>query len=110
MVDYMGMESLRFVGIAGADVAPVKNGLATRNMTEVCRYLMDFPDSLRLTGPNPAAGPQWIVDSGCPEAIVQPDRWISLDIDPGWFERSPWEDGNWEFPAFADVGIDEVRV
>ncbi len=110
MVDYMAMESLRFLGIEGADGAPVKSGLATRNMTEVCRYLMDFPDSLRLTGPNPAAGPQWIIDSGCPEAIVQPERWISLDIDPVWFERSPWEDGNWEFPLFDATGAERVRV
>ena len=110
MVDYTAMEALRFLGIEGADGAPVKTGLATRAMTEVCRYLMDHPDSLRITGPNLAAGPQWVIDAGCPEAIVQPDRWISLDIDPVWFERSPWEDGNWEFPSFDEVGMDKVRV
>ena len=110
MVDYTAMESLRFLGIEGADGAPVKSGLATREMTDVCRYLMDFPGSLRLTGPNPAAGPQWIIDAGCPKAIVQPERWISLDIDPVWFERSPWEAGNWEFPSFGEVGTERVRV
>ena len=103
MVDYMAMESLRFLGIDGADVAPVKSGLATRDMTQVCRYLKDFPDSLRVTGPNPEAGPAWIMDSGCPESIVQPKQWISLDIEPMWLERSPWEDGQWDFPRFSDV-------
>ena len=110
MVDYMGMESLRFIGVDGADVAPVKSGLARRSMTEVCRYLMDYPRSLRITGPNLAAGPTWILESGCPEEIVRPERWISLAIDPVWFERSPWEDGKWDFPTFDVVGVPRVRV
>ena len=109
MVDYMAMESLRFLGIDGADVAPVKSGLATRNMTQVCRYLKDFPDSLRVTGPNPAAGPELDHGLGMPESIVQPKRWISLDIEPMWLERSPWEDGQWDFPTFNDVKQRRVR-
>jgi hypothetical protein len=103
MVDYMAMEALGFVGIEGAFDAPVKVGLNRRDMTQVCRYLKDHPNSLRITGPNPAAGAPWIIDSGCPASIVQPERWISLNIDPVWFERSPWEDGQWSFPTFAEV-------
>jgi hypothetical protein len=103
MVDYMAMESLRFLGIEGADNAPVKFGLYARDMTQVCRYLTDHPDSLRITGPNPAAGPQWIVDSGCPADVVKPTRWISLDVPPVWFDRSPWEDGKWDFASFDEV-------
>jgi hypothetical protein len=103
MVDYMAMESLRFLGIEGAADAPVKPGLYSRDMTQVCRYLKDHPDSLRITGPNPAAGAPWIIDSGCPTDIVRPERWISLDIDPVWLERSPWEDGQWIFPTFDEV-------
>ena len=57
MVDYVAMASLRFLGAEGADAAPAKSELASRNMTEALRYLMDHPDSLRISGPNPAAGP-----------------------------------------------------
>jgi hypothetical protein len=103
MVDYMAMESLRFLGVEGADASPIKFALYSRDMTEVCRYLKDYPDSLRITGPNPEAGAQWIIASGCPADIVQPERWISLKIDPVWFERSPWEDGQWSFPTFEEV-------
>jgi len=103
MVDYMAMESLRFLGIEGPEAAPVKFGLYARDMTQVCRYLKDYPDSLRLTGPNPEAGAPWIIASGCPADVVQPARWISLKIDPVWFERSPWADGQWRFPTFDEV-------
>jgi hypothetical protein len=103
MVDYMAMESLDHLGLEGTFSAPVKVGLYRRDMTQVCRYLKDFPASLRITGPNPEAGAPWIIDSGCPADIVQPERWISLKIDPVWFERSPWEDGQWSFPTFDEV-------
>ena len=95
----MGMEALPHIDMDDAFAAPVKvSHCLKRDMTQVCRYLRDYPGSLRMTGPNPAAGPEWIVDSGCPEDIVQPERWISLNIDPVWFERSPWEDGQLDFP------------
>ena len=81
----------------------MKSGLAQRDMSQVCRYLTDLPDSLRLTGPNPAAGPGWIIDSGCPAGVVEPESWVSLDFDPAWLDRSPWESGNWDFPTFAEV-------
>ena len=73
-------------------------------MTQVCRYLQDYPDSLRITGPNPEAGAT--MDHRTPDArldIVKPERWISLKIDPVWLERSPWEDGQWSFPTFDEV-------
>ncbi len=89
LVDYMAMEALDHVGIEDALYAPVKGGLYGRNLTQVCRYLKDHPDSLRLTGPNRAAGPQWILDSGCPRDVVQPERWISLSIAPAWLVESP---------------------
>jgi hypothetical protein len=103
MVDYTAMESLRFLGIAGAVEAPVKSALAGRRMTEVCRYLLDFPDSLRVTGPNVAAGPQWIIASGCPADIVRPSQWIRLQLGSAWLERSPWDRGPSTFPTFAAV-------
>ena len=100
MVDFMAMDALSHANLEGAATAPVKPALYRRDMTQVCRYLKDFPESLRITGPNPAAGAPWIVGSGCPEDIVLPDRWVSLDIDPVWLERSPWENGLWSYPTF----------
>lgn len=100
MVDFMAMDALSHANLEGAATAPVKAALYRRDMTQVCRYLKDFPESLRMTGPNPAAGAPWIVESGCPEDIVRPDRWISLDIEPVWLERSPWENGIWSYPTF----------
>jgi hypothetical protein len=102
-VDFMGMEALAFVGDPGAAGAPVKDGLYRRDMVDVCTYLGDHPDALGITGPNPAAGPTWIVDSGCSVDAVRPGRWISLDLDPVWLERSDWEAGAWTFPSFAEV-------
>lgn len=103
MVDYLSQESLDLLGFPDALAAPVKVGLYKRTMTDVCHYLLEHPDSLRLTGPNPAAGAPWIVASGCPEDIVKPERWISLDLDPAWFQDTHWLDGPWRFPEFADV-------
>lgn len=102
MVDYMAMEALDYVGFDDAMEAPVKPGLYQRDMTMVCRYLKDHPDSLRVTGPNPAAGAPWIVDSGCPQRIVKPERWVSVEIDPVWFGRTLWEGGDWDFPTFRE--------
>jgi hypothetical protein len=104
-VDYMAMEALDLLDVEGALDAPVKVGLMNRDMTQVCRYLMDHPDSLRISGPNPGAGWQWIVDSGCPERIVRPDRWMQVQLDSEWLERSGWEAASapWRFPSYQEV-------
>lgn len=104
-VDYMVMEALRFTEVGGdAYEAPVKGALSARDMTAVCRYLKDHPRSLRITGPNPHAGAQWIKDSGCPSEIVDSGTWVSLDIDTGWLTNSLWEAPSLQFPS-----VDEVK-
>ena len=102
MVDFLAMDALSHANLEGAASAPVKGALYSRDMSQVCRYLNDYPESIRLTGPNPAAGAPWVIDSGCPAEVVKPDRWVSLDIDPVWLERSAWEDGIWSFPTFDE--------
>ena len=104
MVDYMAMEALPHVGVNEAFGAPVKADLATRNMEQICLYLRTYPVSLRITGPNPEAGPGWLLDSGCPKSVVKPDRWISLQFAPEWLARSQWEDpSTWTYPTVAEV-------
>ena len=105
MVDYMAMESCITAGIEDAFDAPVKAALVSRDMTQVCRYLLDHPDSLRITGPNPATGPQWILDAGCPAEVVEPDAWIRLQFDPVWLDNSPWEGADWQFPTAAELQV-----
>ena len=105
MVDYLAMESLRFLGVEGADCnAPVKFALYSRDLTQVCRYLKDYPPTrCEFTAPT------WQLDLGgssTPAALrtlFKPDRWVSLDFDPAWLDRSPWESGDWDFPTFAEV-------
>ena len=104
MVDYMAMESLDHLGAHEAFDSPVKADLAQRNSENVCLFLKAYPGSIRVTGPNPAAGPGWLLDSGCPESVVQPERWISLQFDPEWLARSQWEDpDSWTYPTVAEV-------
>ena len=103
MADYMAMESLSHLGIEGAEASPVKFDLIGRDMEQLCLYLKKYPASLRITGPNPAAGPDWLIDSGCPESVVKPANWLSLQFDPAWLERSSWEDRVWRYPTAADV-------
>lgn len=102
-VDYMAMEALEHAGVEGAQNAPIKSGIYQRDMIGVCQYLMQYPDSLRLTGPNPMAGAAWIVDSGCPEDVVRPERWISLKIDPIWFVGTAWEGAEYSYATFDEM-------
>jgi hypothetical protein len=103
VVDSMTMEGISLRGAPGAFGDPIKGALISRDMDEICRYLEDHPDSVRVTGPNVLAGPSWIIESGCPRSVVRPQDWIVLDIGAEWTQRSPWEDGSREFPGFAEV-------
>lgn len=103
-VDYMVMEALRFTPVGGDSyAAPVKGALVNRDMTAVCRYLKDHPRSLRITGPNPRTGADWIRESGCPDDIVDSGTWLSLDIDPQWLQESLWQAPSTDFPSVRQV-------
>lgn len=102
-VDSMVMEAIDHVGVGGAHDDPIKGAIMQRDMEAICGYLREHPRALRITGPNPNAGPEWILGSGCPPEVVRPESWIVLGIDPQWLDRSPWDAGNWIFPTFAEV-------
>lgn len=103
MTDYMAIEALDHLGLHEALASPIKFALAQRDSEQICLYLKEHPQSLRITGPNPAAGPGWLLAAGCPRTIVKPDDWISLQLDPAWLARSPWQDGVWTYPTIAEV-------
>ena len=89
VIDFMGMEALGDVGFPDAIAASVKEALISRDMKAVCRHLEAFPDSVRITGPLPEAGPGVLLATGCPERVVQPERWVSLDMS-GWLTGTQW--------------------
>jgi hypothetical protein len=109
-VDSMAMEAIAEAGVPGARSDPIKGALMKRDMGEICRYLTDHRQALRITGPNRKAGPEWIIDSGCPREVVAPERWISLDFAQEWLDRSPWEGGEWIFPDYPEVAAETTRA
>ena len=110
IVDSMAMEAIAHAGVPEAHSDPIKGALMKRDMVEICRYLTEHRDALRITGPNPKAGPEWIIDSGCPREVVAPESWISLDFAQEWLDRSPWEGGEWSFPDYAEVAAETTRA
>lgn len=91
-VDYLAIEALEDVGVDSASRSPVKIALAKRDLDAICAYLRAYPRSLRVTGPDPAAGPDLLISSGCDPEIVQREEWVSLDIAPVWLTGTPWAD------------------
>ena len=100
MADYMAMESLSHLGIRRRVAAPVKFALCSSGHRTGCaRYLRASPNRPSDHRPQSLCRcPEWMIASGCPAAVVKPERWIVLDIDPAWFERSLWQDGQWSIP------------
>lgn len=102
-VDYQAMEAIAIAGLGGASSEQVKGAILRRDTGELCRYLRDHPNTTRISGPDSKAGPLWLLDSGCPVAVVRPEEWVSLVMRPEWMERTPWAGGSWEFPTFGEV-------
>ncbi len=66
-------------------------GLNDHDPFAACEYLTNHPKALRVTGPYPQGPIQWLLDSGCPDAVVRPTSWVSIDIDPSWFTGTEFE-------------------
>lgn len=54
------------------------------NAQGACAFLREHPDAIRVTGPNVVAGPDWLIASGCPAAVVRPRQWVLVEIPAGW--------------------------
>ncbi len=51
------------------------------SVREACEALRLHPDTIRITGPNPVTGADWLIAGGCPPGVVQPSKWIRVQID-----------------------------
>ena len=82
------------------DLAPIGD-VRTRNAEAICQHLRDNPEILKITGPNPTPGFEWLRDSGCPDSVVRKDEWVIVNIDDRWFvglqePNVPYEYPSWE--------------
>jgi hypothetical protein len=82
--DLLSSESLPWLGVPVT--WPGGYSLPDRDTELICQYLRDNPETVRITGPNPESGLQWLLDSGCPTEIVRPAQWQVIEIDDSWFE------------------------
>ena len=84
--DWVTRESTAWLGLVNLDGSPLYAAAILRDTAIACDYLRANPEAVRITGPNPAAGAGWLIDSGCPVDVVRPDEWVSVPIDPAWYK------------------------
>lgn len=70
-----------------------------KNFAKMCDVLKENPDALYVTGPNPQSGPQRLLDAGCPEQTVQPDKWIVVPISDEWYKNTEWYRKPYVYPG-----------
>jgi hypothetical protein len=100
VADFVAMEALGLVGAQGTDTSPVKVYAYLRNEDAVCQWLAANPLAVRLTGPNPVTGAQWLMAAGCPQAVVKPSRWLSTRLDAAWLQGTPAAGAAFTFPSY----------
>lgn len=100
--DLVAMESTAWLGTDSLDGSAVRRAPYGRRVEIVCQYLYAHPHAVRLTGPNPEAGAQWLIDSGCPTDVVRPDEWISVQIDESWFAGTDLTRKPYIYPTYDE--------
>ena len=100
--DRLAMESTAWVGTDVLESSPALDAVFFRRTDDACRYLKEHPDALRITGPNPAAGAPWLIDSGCPAAVVKPEDWVNVPIDPVWFAGTEMAQTPYTYPTYDE--------
>ncbi len=83
--------------------------LFTRDADFVCESLIDRPKAVRIAGPSPASGIDWLEQAGCPRTIIQPDQWIRAEISDAWFEGLPWYNKPYEYLTWNEYVADQGR-
>ena len=64
--DRVTSEAIGWFGELGREATPVDAAVFGRDSLTACEFLATNPQALRVTGPNPAAGATWLIDSRVP--------------------------------------------
>lgn len=109
VIDTMGMDSLYFLDLSDHYRDPsveseydVRGPVRIRDFERICQWLGDHPDDPVLTGPNPASGWVWLRDAGCPESKILPERWVSLQFDPAWWQMTGIDPADATYPTYDE--------
>lgn len=100
--DQLSLEGSAWAGTDALDGNIMARAVYGRYSDVVCNYLRANPDSLRITGPNVAAGAPWLIDSGCPAYVVRPDLWISVPLDKAWLQDTGLDLQPYLYPTFDE--------
>lgn len=73
---------------------PISDATVNYDPALNCQYLSQRPDVLLVTGPYPDGPLQWLAEgsSQCPPRALDPANWLSIDVDPAWFDGTSHED------------------
>ena len=100
--DSIAMEGLTWTGVDSESWGKVKSAVASHDYLAICYWLKANPDANRISGPNGAAGADWLVKAGCPAEYVRSDRWLLLRFPGKWFAGTSVADGVFEFPTWQE--------
>lgn len=103
--DHLVRESTGWFGLTSflGDV-PIFPSMIQRDSDSACNFLRDYPNALRITGPNPATGAAWLIAAGCPESVVKPSEWVSIPLGDWGYETPLNPDGttNYQYPTLQE--------
>jgi hypothetical protein len=83
--DWHASQILRTLGAT----VPEANTLVGHRAAEVCDFLREHPDALRITGPR--HGDDELIKRGCPEVVVRAGEWQVLVTPAAWWQGTAWE-------------------
>lgn len=97
--DQLVQESLRWVD---RDVTgPSYSVLIRRDAPAVCEWLRANPDAVLVTGPNAAAGMDWLLRSGCPGSVLKRRVIAEVRMTDEWFAGVPDAGRPFTYPTWA---------
>lgn len=102
--DIVAEDSSVWLGYSSPQGAKASSAIKERiNPIRMCEVLRKNPNALYVTGPNPNAGVQRLLDTGCPENVVQPDKWVIVPIGDEWYENTSVYKKPYSYPSWEDM-------
>lgn len=62
-----------------------------QDASAMCDLLRGHPDAVAITGPYPQGPLGWLSEAGCPDDVIRPERWVSVEVPPSFFQGTRWE-------------------